>query len=61
MADILDKDIEGLLTELSAGKVIGARGEDQAYNSGVDRAIQLVKKYREGRGLFQDPKEKPCP
>ena len=55
MSDIKDKDIDGLLTELNAGKSLIGYGEAQAWNDATDRAIRLVKSYRDGMGLFQDP------
>ena len=55
MSDIKDKDIDGLLTELNATKVISSFDPEwRGHNDGIDKAIRFIKAYREGRGLFQD-------
>jgi hypothetical protein len=55
VSDIKDEHIDGLLSELNAGKSLQFTKEARLYNDGVDRGIMLVKAYREGNGLFQIP------
>ena len=49
-------EIEGLITELSAGKVLALTStmapENRGYNMGIDRAISLIRRYGEGKGMF---------
>lgn len=54
MSDIKDEHIDGLLSELIAGKSLMCGTDTRVHNAATDRAITLVKEYREGRGLFQD-------
>lgn len=54
MSDIKDEHIDGILSELNAGKSLSAAPDARVHNAATDRAIVLIKEYREGRGLFQD-------
>ncbi len=59
--DIKDSEIDGLLTELRAGKILGGRPTDKAFNDGVDRAVRAIIAYRNGIGLFQErPAKEPA-
>ena len=45
-------EIEGLITELNAGKSLRFDEAARIHNAATDRAIALVRAYGEGRGLF---------
>ena len=46
-------DFEGIINEIVAGKSLSIGVGDNYWNRASDRAIAIVKKYQEGRGLFQ--------
>ncbi len=52
--DITDKEIEGLLSEMNAGKSIKMGHDERIWNDAHDRCISLLNGYRDGKGLFQD-------
>lgn len=54
MSAISEEHLKGLLTELNAGKVLlPTTAEGKAWNNATDRAIELIKDYQHGDGLFQ--------
>ncbi|MFH1546965.1 MAG: hypothetical protein ABIC57_00590 [bacterium] len=47
-------DFEGMLTEINAGRVLIPKApEDYVWNDACLRAMSIITKYKEGRGLFQ--------
>lgn len=45
---------KGLITELNTGKIWFPKNEgERLWNQAHDRSISLVKKYKDGKGLFQ--------
>ena len=44
---------EGMIIEINAGKIISNGLDAIAYNQGCQRAIDIIKKYEAGNGLFQ--------
>ena len=56
-------DLEGVYTEIMAGTAIFTKGERaEGWNAATERAVEIVKKYMRGEGLFQkypEESEKP--
>lgn len=53
---LTDKEIEGLFSEIVSCKCLFPKSdEDRAYNQGMDKAINFIKNYKDGKGLFQIP------
>jgi hypothetical protein len=51
---ITEEDYKGLKTELGANKCLVPKNDaDHAWNDGLDKALVFIKKYHEGKGLFQ--------
>ena len=51
--DIKDEHVDGLRSEMIAGKRITKHPENQVWNDAHDRCISLLEEYRLGKGLFQ--------
>lgn len=53
------QDWDGAITEIGAGQVmIPISQADHAWNDASRRAIDILRKYRDGVGLFQTPPRK---
>ena len=47
-------DYDHIITEITAGMCLTPRGpEDLSFNEGCQRAVRIVQRYRDGKGLFQ--------
>lgn len=45
---------ENMITEICAGMVLHVSDkEDKAWNDSAQRSIDIIKKYKNGKGLFQ--------
>lgn len=45
---------EGIRKEMTASMVLNVKnGEDRAHNQAMRTALQIVKRYEKGEGLFQ--------
>jgi len=54
MKIISKKDFDYIISEITAGMVMHVKDEvDKAWNEASKRANMIVKKYRDGEGLFQ--------
>lgn len=52
----METDFDHIITEIGAGKCLFVKTEgDLIHNSACDRAIRIVRQYRDGEGLFQRP------
>ena len=50
----MNDDYDHIITELKAGMCINLHSKvDKAWNDACLRAINIVEKYKEGKGLFQ--------
>lgn len=48
------KELEGAVTEIGAGRVLCPISEaDTSWNAACDRAMRIVRRYVDGKGLFQ--------
>lgn len=48
------EEFEGAVTEIGANKTYGGDAYNLGWNAGADMAMNFVRRYIAGRGLFQD-------
>lgn len=52
----IDQYLDGICTEIGAGSVMIPKNDgDRAHNAANKRAVEIVKGYQRGRGIFQLP------